>query len=308
MAEQTRNTSGEGQIEANLLPDKKNQVKVLENMTKEKDNLSKDEKNGIEKDENETPEDVKKLLEEVEKQIKTQEEKIPMTEYDMQNFVDWCLTNNRFLGYDDKNDLKGTDSTDKMANQLSSWVFSRLAGTGVGMALISTGVLAWLGILIIIYANIPNQLSTNLKKYLTEKTFDIIPFDKIPNINEKLAGYADGTKKRVEGKLNDLKKSHENALAVLKERKANLEKKLKESDAKDKKQNQVKQSTDEKGNEVKQLPKASGQVKNVDGLPLASCKSDTKDQNHAKKSEVDGLKERRSRDSSTGKGGRQHLG
>lgn len=139
-------------------------------------------------------------------------EDIEMTKDDVESFVDWCLGGNRFLGYDEG---KGNENTNKMASQLTSVIFTRLGGTGIGMALISTGVLSWLGIIIIAWSNTPNCVMDKLKETLGDSMFGIIPLDKIPNITDKLADYAEGTTARVQAEVDRIKKGKERRREIL---------------------------------------------------------------------------------------------
>ena len=271
----------ESEVEANLMADKQALAKTLEDSTK-----PKSEETGIKKDKEETIEDVQKMLADIDEKIKKGKEKIPMTEHDMKSFVDWCLGSNRFLANNDENDLPKTESTDQMASELSSWIFGRLAGTGIGMALISTGVLSWLGIFIIGYSNTPNSVATSLKKYIGGETLGLIPLSKIPNFSEKLAGYANGTNARVAKKLKDLEYAR---FGYFEDEKKRLEQKLvnmQKEGAKKQETNKTKpveekkassdttpKGKDETKSEASQEKKDSNQPEKKSTSPLSACGS-----------------------------------
>lgn len=153
----------------------------------------------------------RRLKEFREKTIKDSED-IEVTEDDVIGFVDWCLGGNNFLAYDEG---KGDENSNKLASQLTSAIFTRLGGTGIGMALISTGVLSWLGIIIIAFSNTPNCVMDKLKETLGDDMFGIIPLDKIPNISDKLAEYAGDTTSRVSAEVERIKNGRKKAKEIL---------------------------------------------------------------------------------------------
>jgi len=156
--------------------------------------------------------DAEKRLKEFREKTIAESEDVQLTRNDVGNFVDWCLGQNNFLAYKRK---KGDPDSDKMASELTSFIFGRMAGTGIGMALISTGVLSWLGIIIIAWANTPNCVMSKLKETISNGTFGLVPLDKIPNISDKLAEYAQGTIGRLDAEIQRIKNGQQRAKEIL---------------------------------------------------------------------------------------------
>lgn len=175
-------------------------------------------------------ENERRLREFREKTIK-ESENIEITKDDVENFVDWCLGDNKLLWCDEG---KGDENTNRMANQLAGAIFTRLSGTGIGMALISTGVLSWLGIIIIAWANTPNCVMSKLKETLADNTLGIIPADKIPNITDKLADLAEETPARVQAEVDRIKRLAEKRKEILSSQPSKEEQKNAVADSKGK--------------------------------------------------------------------------
>ena len=180
---------------------------------------SNDKTNDNKTNKNETtpeinPKDQEEIKEDLEKKVKEEEDKdlikketakatgkpiSEVTEDDVKNFVDKCLGDNKFLGYSEG---KGDTNTNKMAAQLTTAIFRRLAGTGLGMLILPLNPL--LAIAIITITNTPTAVSKQLKKHVANKTYSLIPLDKVPNITEKIADYAEKTTDRVKNRCNSM--------------------------------------------------------------------------------------------------------
>lgn len=182
----------ENELQTRQVEEKK-EVKPKEDMRSAEDKAFDDERK------KEIEERLKKFYEKSKREDKT----IVATNEDVENFVDWCMGHNRFGFNNDKYDPKGTESTNQMASELSSFVIGRIGFTGIGVALISTGVLAWAGIIIIAYANTPNAITTKLKDYVSKESLGVIPLDKITNLSEDIVKYANDTHKILPGDKED---------------------------------------------------------------------------------------------------------
>lgn len=139
-------------------------------------------------------------------------EDIEVNEGELTDFFDWCLGGNHCLGYGEGS---GEQNTNRLANEISTFVLGRLAGTGIGAALISTGVLAWLGAIVIAFSNTPNCVMDKLKEEVANKTMGTIPLNKIPNMSDELAKYAEKTTERKKEKIEKLKKLKQRGKEIL---------------------------------------------------------------------------------------------
>lgn len=185
------------------------------------------------------------------------DEMLEMERDEMVGFFDQCMSNNRFLfDPDDKN--KKVTSNDKLAAETASFVFSRLAGTGIGAALISTGFLSWLGIIVLIFANTPKSLKNSFKKYLSDETLlgYLYDFEKIKNPTDKMAEYVDD----IDSKKSRYMKMRQDIIKRVEELK-----KEKEKEDQEKEQNGNKQqiSEDMKNNFAKNAEGIAKDVVNV---------------------------------------------
>ena len=221
------------------------------------------------------------------------DEMLEMNRNDFVGFFDRCLSDNTFLfDYNDNGKAKGL-SNDKLAAEVSSFVFSRLAGTGLGIAFISTGVLSWLGVIIMIYANTPKCVKDGFKKKLNDNPILKLFYDdytKIPHISDYFfvdhVNEIDAEKTR----RMELQKRVMKEVKKIEKEKLKEEKKLSEKDAEKAKakfdKEAPKMMTDlvDKLDKENQIPDKDDQIQNNTFKDIQSINEQSKnDQNIASK-------------------------
>ncbi len=146
------------------------------------------------------------------------EKKYDKTINDFENPIDWALGGNKMFPHSQESDKKKKESKDKndisddkLASQAANFVLGRLAGTAIGVALISTGILSWLGIAILIFANTPKSVKDSIKDKLDSTWIGggIFHFENIKNPTDLLEDYADKTEERKKTRYEIYKSSKE---------------------------------------------------------------------------------------------------
>ena len=118
---------------------------------------------------------------------------------DLETLFRGAISNNGFLF------SGGSAENDEAAAILIKEVIGGLIGTGLSSALIATGVLAPLGIILLLLTMTPDSVKDSLKKWATDNTFNVVDFSKLPKPSEIFTDYIKNSKDIVKKKEESIK-------------------------------------------------------------------------------------------------------
>lgn len=122
---------------------------------------------------------------------------------EFKHFGDWLAEGNCFGFYneDERDEKKVGWSADRAANELFVTTYGGVAAVSLGAALLPFCPI--LGILIIVTGTIPRPVAEKLKESVNEKTFGLIPLDKIPSPTGKLSDLAHNTHANIDTQMKN---------------------------------------------------------------------------------------------------------
>lgn len=136
---------------------------------------------------------------------KAKEALAKISEYGHRNWIEWCAAGNYFGFYseDERDEKKVGWSGDRAANELATTTYVGVASTALGVALLPFCPV--LGILIIATGNAPRPVLKELKKWISDETFGLVPLDEIPSPTTKLSDAAHETHENLNARVEKVK-------------------------------------------------------------------------------------------------------